>query len=213
MFIRLAMGALLTLGFSHFCFPGSGPDERDTSTMKITVHVFAYAGGSLEAWKSAQGVATRIFNQAGIEVIWITCSLSSDGRFLQPGCSTTPQPGVITLHLVPTSRSTRNHFGNSTLGLAVAAGQGDSAGALVFYDRVEQLAKGGGAPTAVILGHAAAHEIGHVLLGTHTDMSLGVMSGRWSRSTIELARDKQLSFTNKEVATIRKEVRRLAATD
>jgi hypothetical protein len=210
MLTRLAMTALLTLGCSHFCSAGIGPDEPDSSPLKMTVHVFGYAPGSLEAWHSAQGIATRIFNRAGIEAVWITCSLSSDGQFLQPGCSTTPQPGIITLHLVPTSKSTRNHFGNSTLGLAVPAEQGTAAGALVFFDRVEQLAKGGGAPTAVILGHVATHELGHVLLGPRTDTSLGVMKGRWSRSTIELAKGEQLSFTKKEVATIQREVRRIA---
>ena len=204
----LAMGIGLLL--SHLCFSGSGPGETDTSTLQATVRVFGYAPGSLEAWKSAQDIATRIFNRAGIEPVWMTCSLSPDGQFLVQDCAATPQPGDIILRLVPASSGTRKHFGDSTLGLAAPAEKGTPASACVFYDRVEQLAKGRGAPVAVILGHVAAHEIGHLLIGPHSDTSLGVMNGRWNRSSMGLAKDGQLSFTKAEVATIRKEARRRA---
>jgi hypothetical protein len=96
------------------------------------------------------------------------------------------------------------------LGIAAPSEVGTQASASVFYDRVEELAKGGTAPVAVILGHVAAHEIGHLLLGSNSDSSLGLMCSRWSRSNLGLANDGQLHFLQGEVVSIQKEVQRRA---
>ena len=54
------------------------------------------------------------------------------------------------------------------MGIAAAAEKNTPASASVFYDRVEELAKGGAVSLAVILGQATAHEIGHLLLGSNS---------------------------------------------
>ena len=122
-------------------------------------------------------------------------------------CALPSKSNDIILRLVPSSKSSRAHFGNSTLGTSALSESGTPASASVFYDRVEQLAKGGAAPAAIILGHAAAHEIGHLLLGSKSDTSLGLMCGRWSRSNLALANDGQLNFLSGEIVSIQKELR------
>lgn len=207
----LAVRSWLVAGTSFLisvpCFAGLQKDEMTNSSLTITVRVFNYAGTSLETWKSAQIIATRIFNRAGIEPIWITCSLSSDGQYLVQDCAAIPRPDDIILRLVPASKASRAHFGNSTLGIAALFEGGTPASASVFYNRVEELAKGGAAPVAVILGHAAAHEIGHLLLGSKSDSSLGLMCGRWSRSSLTLANDGQLDFLPSEIVSIQRGLR------
>lgn len=192
------------------CFAGSKPDGIANSSLRITVRVFNYARVPLETWKSAQIVASRIFDRTGIETVWTDCSLSTEGHYLLPDCGLPPQPTDIILRLVPVSRATRAHFGNAALGIAAPSEKGTPASASVFYDRVEELAKGGAAPVAVILGHVAAHEIGHLLLGSNSDSSRGVMCGRWSRTSLGLANDGQLNFLSGEVASIQNEARRRA---
>jgi hypothetical protein len=187
------------------CFGGSKQDETGSSNLEITVRVFNYAGASPETWELAQNIATRIFNRAGIETAWMVCSLTSEGQFLPPDCALPPQPTDIFLRLTPATRATRAQFGDA-LGIAAPSETGTRASACVFYNRVQELAKGGTAPVAVILGHVAAHEIGHLLLGRNSDSSRGAMCGRWSRSDLALASDGQLDFLQGEAARIQKEV-------
>jgi hypothetical protein len=172
------------------------------------VRVFNYAQISPETWKSAQALATRIFDQTGIATFWLDCSLSPEGRFMFPECDLPPRPTDIVLRLVPTSPATRTHFGDETLGIAAPSQNGTPSSASVFYDRVEELAKGGAASVSVILGQATAHEIGHLLLGSNAHAPLGLMRGRWSRSDLRLANDAKLVFSRREALAIREEVRR-----
>ncbi len=46
----------------------------------------------------------------------------------------------------------------------------------------------------VILGHAAAHEIGHLLLGSNSHSPQGLMRARWSRQDLQNAGIGQSSF-------------------
>ena len=53
--------------------------------------------------------------------------------------------------------------------------------ATLFYNRVQQLAKQGISSVAQILGHAAAHEIGHLLLATMKHFPTGIMRANWEQ--------------------------------
>ena len=177
-----------------------------TSSAKITVRAFIYTQISPETWKSAQNVATRIFERTGIETVWLDCSLTSDGQHLVPDCALPATRTDIILRLVPTSVATRAHFGSATLGIAAPSEKNTPASASVFCDRVEQLSKGGDASLAVILGHAAAHEIGHLLLGSNSHSPLGLMRGSWSRQDMQRANSGELLFTRSQALLIRQEV-------
>jgi hypothetical protein len=54
--------------------------------------------------------------------------------------------------------------------------------AAVFYDRIERLHKSADIDLSTLLGHAMAHEIGHVLLGAREHSPRGIMKARWSQS-------------------------------
>jgi hypothetical protein len=178
----------------------------DGPVLRITVRVFNYAEIPAETWKSAETVATRIFNRAGITTAWLDCSLSSQGQYLLADCALPAQTTDIILRLVATSGATRAHFGEAALGIAAPFEKGTPASASVFFDRVEALAKGGTASTAVILGHAAAHEIGHLLLGSNSHSTLGLMRAKWSRSDLQRANDGELLFLQREVISVQEEV-------
>ena len=69
------------------------------------------------------------------------------------------------------------------MGLAPGSGP-DRQSVYVFYDRVENVAMkhaaDTGANTPQILGHAIAHEIGHLLLNVQTHSAAGITRGDWN---------------------------------
>ena len=61
---------------------------------------------------------------------------------------------------------------------------------------------------ALILGHAMAHEIGHILLNLDIHTGIGIMRGSWNMDDLLDAASGQLVFTTQQAAVIRAEVAR-----
>ena len=76
--------------------------------------------------------------------------------------------------------------------------------ATVFYDRIETVSKTGDVSLSTMLGHAIAHEIGHVLLGTTDHSRSGIMKARWGRADYRQAGIGLMKFTAREGEAIRK---------
>ncbi len=68
----------------------------------------------------------------------------------------------------------------------------------IFYDRVQILARSVNTAPYIILGHAIAHEIGHVLLHSSEHTSGGLMQARWSPASWRLASAGLLAFRPEE---------------
>ena len=181
--------------------------EEVRPDLEFRVRVFNYAEASMETWNGAREVAARIFSRAGIETSWLVCSLSSEGRYTPIACEQPTDRLDLILRLVPVSPATRAQFGYDTLGLAAQPERGTPATASVFYSRIEELAKGGTASVPVILGHAAAHEIGHLLLGSNSHTSLGLMRARWSPQDLQTAAAGNLLFMPKQAQAMRANAR------
>ena len=177
--------------------------DKTGPSLRLTVRVFNYAQVSPETWNLAQEVAARILHRTGTETHWVKCSLSSEGTLTPAVCEQPAQPSDLVLRLVPVSAATRAQFGDGTLGIAAQPEKGTPGSASVFYSRVEELAKGGTASVPVILGHAAAHEIGHLLLGSNSHSPLGLMRARWSRQDLQNARVGNLLFMPEQAAAVR----------
>ncbi len=72
----------------------------------------------------------------------------------------------------------------------------------VFYHRVEELAQSRTCSKGEILGHAAAHELGHLLLGNLDHPSTGLMKARLEHKDLQSAARGDLLFTKEEAALI-----------
>ena len=79
--------------------------------------------------------------------------------------------------------------------------------ATIFYDRVKHIAEDGDYAYSLILGMAAAHEIGHLLLPTGKHHPHGIMQAVFGAKDWRRARQNNLSFTKKQAASIRKDLR------
>jgi hypothetical protein len=58
-------------------------------------------------------------------------------------------------------------------------------------------------PTAIILGHAMAHELGHLLLGMNSHSRDGLMRAQWNRGDLAEAVRGNLLFSAQESTRMR----------
>jgi hypothetical protein len=181
-------------------------EDKTGASLRLNVRVFNYAQVSPKTQQPAQEIAAKIFYRTGIETFWLECSLSSEGKYAPSECEQPTEPSALVLRLVPVSAATVARFGNGTLGIAAQPEKGTRASASIFYDRVEQLARGGDATRAVILGHAMAHELGHLLLGSNSHAPMGLMRAKWTRQDLQLATIGELLFRRPEARSIRQNV-------
>jgi hypothetical protein len=75
--------------------------------------------------------------------------------------------------------------------------------ASVFYHRVQKIAKARLAAPPQILGHALAHEIGHLLLGSNSHSPKGIMRADWGEGDLKKAMLELLRFSRDEAGRIR----------
>jgi hypothetical protein len=165
----------------------------------ILVLVHNYAGVEPAVLMGAERTAATVLATGGVQVQWLECE--EDSR--QPEqCQDGPDASVLVLQLLPAG-VTRRAAPSGALGFAVPAGPqefGSFAG--VFCDRVKRLSSRG-FREPVILGHAIAHELGHLLLGIGGHSDDGIMKAEWHRKDLERAESGTLVFDAMQRTTIR----------
>ena len=72
----------------------------------------------------------------------------------------------------------------------------------VFFNRVEQRTEVERISLDQVLGHAMAHELGHLLLGSNSHSSAGIMSGKWRAEELKHAAKGDLLFTAQQAKMI-----------
>jgi hypothetical protein len=63
----------------------------------------------------------------------------------------------------------------------------------LYLDRLEGILENG--PSAAVLGHVLAHEIGHVLLGHNGHSNEGLMKANWSQAEFAAMPYRLMKFT------------------
>jgi hypothetical protein len=165
----------------------------------LVVRTYDVAHVPARALDTAKHVSGRILQRAGIEVTWIACG--------QPSAPTRPDPCVnqpAADELLMRITAAEGHPGG---GLAIDA-LGDSyvdtqarSGTLatLYADRIAAIASAAGVDVGTVLGLAMAHEIGHLLLGTHVHQPHGLMSERWSVSGLQRRFERDWEFSRTDV--------------
>jgi hypothetical protein len=168
-------------------------DSHDSEPPNVRVWLINAARVDEVTLSGALKRVALIFREAGIRLTCLECSA---------GCRV-DDPSVLVLRIVgqPASES----VSPNALGFAVAQ-QGDSTYASVFRDRLlAMVGRGGPYSEAELLGHAMAHELGHLLLGTPAHSRYGLMAGRWRASDLDRASVGFLLFSPAEAAIMRAE--------
>jgi hypothetical protein len=157
----------------------------------ITVDVFNDAGVPSPVLKSAELEAERIFNAAHIQIRLRNCMLAENWPPADPGCHGVRGPNHLSLRILPGA----NHQNADIFGVAFLAADGTGAYGDVFYASVEKLQTEGHCNVARLLGHVMAHEIGHLLIGSHAHASWGIMAAKWHNQELRRLEMGTLFFT------------------
>jgi len=175
------------------------PMAAKPAAEELTVLVYNAAPVAPQVLQRARDDAARILREARIEVRWLNCAPA-------PGeCPDVLDQTMLVLHIAATPGGFED--GEST-GIAVLAPEG-GVHFYVFYSAVERVAKADARP-AVILAHAIAHEIGHLLLDLRGHTPTGLMHGRWGAAELQKAAMGSLVFSPEQAARMRQEVKRRA---
>jgi hypothetical protein len=166
------------------CLPPAWAGRADVK--EITIRVFNSAKVSKGDLAVALKVASAIYAEAGIGITWEQGSdddheskaLDFSANGVSDGACTGRRLGGVNLGL---ERAPPNGVKDNTLGFALPCAK-YGTGASVFVDRCERVMQGTTASFGKILGHAIAHEVGHVLLGTNGHSVGGLMRARWGRA-------------------------------
>jgi hypothetical protein len=142
---------------------------------------------------------TWIFRRAGVSTEWTESVKAANG-------SLTPSFTLIVLERQ--LREIRDE-GRLLLGLAPRDGDGSANVAYVFMEPIEYLSDVHAVDAAMILAHAIAHELGHLLMPARLHAASGLMDGNWGGSEMRAATWDLQTFSNEEAALIR----RALATD
>jgi hypothetical protein len=141
--------------------------------LQIVVSVFNRAGVDQATVLGAEKTAAKIYKQVRVAIVWKNCRTQAEPE-LDP-CEPTTDRGQLVLNIEHRLRTaTADAYGVAFLG-------DDGWGKFcdVFYDRILELHHGGRASEATILGIVVAHELGHLLLGSHSHSDTGIMRPQW----------------------------------
>ena len=175
---------------------------------KITVFIYNYASISSEVLAQTEVEAARIYQLSGIEIQWLDCPLSPGEAGQFPACQVPPGPTRLALRILSQSMAERLRQAQDSFGFALYPEDGSFATvANVFAYDAEQLANRRGVRQGVILGHLMAHELGHLLLGTGSHSSSGIMHVPWHLKELEIIAQGRMWFTPAEAGRMRTNLR------
>jgi hypothetical protein len=187
----LVVGLIGLMGLS--LAPNGFAKMPDSSlTLKVGFYNYAQIGGL--QLREAEGEAGRLFEHAGVRIVWVDCALAQAEIALHSECS---KPDVI-LRFLPASMTTRLNEHAEALGQSVGwDANGRAWVANVFYARVLGLSSSWKLDPGQVLGMAAAHELGHLILGPGHARK-GIMLAVWSPRDLESASQGGLQFAGEE---------------
>jgi len=195
-FRRLRRLLVVTAAFVLLC-GNIAVAHSESANPEITVVVQNSTTLSAEIVNESELEAARIFRSAGLSITWVNCFAGS--RKLEDACHRSPGPGQFVLHIVPSGKTSSD----LVFGLAFLDERGVGKYSDVFLDRIEEACRQSGADLSRLLGAVAAHELGHLLLGTQAHSYSGVMTAIWKETTLRYESMGFLLFTHEQGSLMR----------
>jgi hypothetical protein len=181
----LWLGLLLLLPLS-----AAIASPTSSSTNSVSVSVYNDAGAPVRLLAEAENIATRVFEQAGVNVKWINCSAVARELRDTAVCRKAVFPTYFQQRIVPPHHG----LSESSFGVSYLSSEGIGCYSYVFYQRVAEQS-GNEQNASVLLGHIMAHEIAHLLLGTNSHSASGIMRAHWYLQELASANKGELLFT------------------
>lgn len=162
--------------------------------LSLVVRIYDAYGVPGDRLARARATVDGIMKTAGVAVTWTQCPCPSPAGATElivrlTGATTASEPASLGFSYVDVDHKA------GTL-------------ATVFADRVSALAGAAGIDDSELLGHAMAHEISHLLLGTREHDHYGLMRGLWTANELVKPRPFDWMLSNSERARIRQAIAR-----
>jgi len=214
----LTVGVVLVSGLAGHVHAAEAASPETSPA--ITIHVYNYAGVPTKTMTEAEEVATEIFRKAGVHTQWADRGLTAANDQSNSADHSGFTLADIQLSIFSRVMSDRDGAPNDAMGLAPGSGP-DRKIVYIFYNNVEarfwrlQGAQGSArlcrpVSMAKILGHAMAHEIGHLLLNNQVHSAHGIMRGEWGFADFRDMTEGMFLFTPQQTEFLRADVRRRA---
>ena len=203
---------IMGLGQAGMAAPADGTDGN----LKIAVHIRNYARADQSVLERAGQIAVRIFRNVGVEAV-VAIETEETPSEVE---ATLPSVCHLYVDILPREMVARLNVPADYMGVAPGnASTQDRRKVFVFDHMIEKLAKEQimarvegkifrVPDKAQILGHAAAHEIGHVLLYQASHSPTGLMRANWDRNELQNMVVGELGFTPSEAKRVRTEILR-----
>jgi hypothetical protein len=181
---------------------------------RLTALIYDRAHVGKKTLNQAESLASGIFARAGIEARWEPGPGLDSGALLNEFSAATGQICAQPLHsaalLVEILPYAPRGFSPQALGYALPCAK-TGMQVTIYADRVETVSRTTLAGYYRVLGHALAHEIGHVLLRSGAHDASGLMKGVWAKSHWQRAAVSVVPFTRGQSRFISEQLRRLEA--
>lgn len=201
--IQLALGVLFAANWHS---PAFSHLAEQTQPFRLNIHVYNLSPVSPRTVDQAMKAAGRILAGSTVEIVWQTGPLdASEANITDQHAGWQSHERDRRDYLVVTIL---RKFPDSCLQGALGYSLPDARfgpHALIFGNRVERVSASGGIDLATFLGHAIAHEIGHVLLGSPEHSAVGIMKARWGIADYQNAAMGCMRFTPSQCRAIREQ--------
>jgi hypothetical protein len=168
----------------------ASPVNAATDSAQLIVAVYNDAAVPSGVLQRAEQSAATIFAHANFQLVWLHC-LDARPENAQ-ACKQTDLPQHLALRIIPNAMtSTRD----AVFGVAFLARDGTGKYSDVFWKRAQDLHALSNLDLGSILGSVMAHEMGHLLLGSHAHAVSGIMRAHWEGEELRRIAMGTLLFT------------------
>ena len=191
-----ATGYVCRLAAAH----AAGQEILPPDTRTISVRLVNVVRIPAVELQKATGEASWIFSNASMNVDWIVCRPVTRNLSKGDPCREDPDPLAFSAGLV---EKAHEFLPDSLLGFAlVYSGHRDHAA--VIYPRVVNLARAnpGLVETDQVLAYAIVHELAHLILGTTSHGSKGILRGSCRQAELVALNQRRLLFSPDEIAQL-----------
>src|SRR5258708_5109328 len=162
----------------------------------VRVLVYDYAAVSGSTLREAENLSARLLARAGVPTEWVHCRAHQFDPQTPP-CGAGLEEGYIVIRILPKHPGQPGPLGDPLGSAAIA-----SRFASLYLSEIRISADRGGIQASVLIGYAATHEIGHLLLGPKHSKS-GIMQAVWRKNEYREMPQCWLRFSVAERAALR----------
>jgi hypothetical protein len=167
------------------------PKTVSAQTSALQVQIYDYTGLSPAALREFVDRTQQILASTGISLEADVCT-----RGAAPCESHTGSSRQVVLRVIADTGKSMKNARWEKLGMSVAGHDGGTY-ATIFLKPAEEKASDANLPRIVVLAYAAAHEIGHLLLGD-AHCPQGLMKATWNTNDFQAMAQNNLHFSREQ---------------